>query len=247
MALSECFEKWRWLGEESKQWHTIRVIVCDIDDTLYTNSLYHAAGTRGEIVAVAQILEAQTGEVISYDEMAMRIRDRRQALTVMFGRPAGMTETVISLGITRAQWDELRCRVWRPEEWLVPDSDVCGALSLLNQKYRVVFATNSPVAVGRRVLAALGADKAVSDAPLFGSDTLGISKPHSDFFMRIAERLGFMPHHCIAIGDRAEMDGAPAIAAGYAGALIVFGGRDAFVAATLQFLTLEELEVGNEP
>ncbi|MFY9463042.1 MAG: HAD family hydrolase [Candidatus Sungiibacteriota bacterium] len=236
MALSERCRGWGWLGVENIPLHSIRAIVCDIDNTLYRNLEYHAAGTRGEINAVAEIIGVATGESISYDEMAMRIGDRRQALSVMLGRPAGMTETVISLGITRAQWDKLRCQVWRPEEWLEPDPDVCGTLILLSQKHRIVFGTNSPVAVGRRVLVALGIDKAVPDTPLFGSDTLGVSKPHSDFFMRIAERLGFMPQYCIAIGDRIEMDGMPALAAGYASALIVPGGRDAFIAAAYENL-----------
>ncbi len=147
-----------------------------------------------------------------------------------------MTETVRSFGIMQEQWDEFRCRVWQPEQWLSPDEEVCKTLCSLNQRYRIVFGTNSPIDVGRRVLATLGVDKAIPDTPIFGSDTLGISKPHADFFMRIAERMGFAPHHCIAIGDRTEMDGTPALAAGYAGAIIVPGGRDVFISAAYDLI-----------
>lgn len=224
-------DEWTLFGAEKLR--DIRVIISDIDGTLYRNQGYHADGTREEFIAVAEILG------VSYDIMEKRIRAHRQELGVSFGRPAGMTETVMSLGITRMQWDELRCRVWQPEKWLAPDPNICKTLSLLGKKYRVAFGTNSPVAVGRRVLVALGIDKV---APVFGSDTLAVSKPHPDFFVRIAERLGFMPYHCITIGDRAEMDGTPAVAAGYAGAIIVSGGPKAFITEASQLLATTKKE-----
>jgi len=234
--------EWQYLGEnrrESFEMSGISALIVDVDETLYPkHHPYHAAGTQGEIAEIAHILEKP------YAETEMRIWSHRQELSVRFGRPAAMTETVMSLGITREQWNELRCRVWRPEEWFSLDTEVCVMLVLLRQRYRIAFGTNSPIAVGRRVLVALGVDKAVPDAPLFGSDALGISKPHSDFFIRIAERLGFMPYQCLSIGDRVAIDGTPAIAAGYAGALIVPKGRDAFIAATTQlFIGRERMEV----
>ena len=201
----------------------INALVFDIDGTVYRHAKYHAEGTRGETAEIASILG------YSYEKAEACIAARKQEIAVRCGRSATMTETVMSLGVGRAQWNELRCRAWRPEAWLAHDPVLCALLLSLSQRYRIAFGTNSPVAVGRRVLNMLGVSAAVPDVPIFGPESFSVSKPDPCFFVKIAETLGISPGNCLSLGDREEADGTPAIAAGYADALIVSDGRDTII------------------
>ena len=155
---------------------------------------------------------------------------------------ATTTEAVLSLGITREQWNDLRCRAWKPEEWLKDDPELCVTLMCMQERYKIAFATNSPRGVGLRVLKALGIGIVMPDAIVFGPESFGVSKPNPDFFVRIAEQLGLLPSQCCSIGDREESDGTPAIIAGYAGALIV-QSRDVLVKIVPQLFLGHKEEV----
>ena len=211
-------EKWRLLRAPEDQ-SPICGLVFDIDDTLYHDPAYHEAGTQGEVAEIAKIL------CRSHNETALLIAERRQELKNELGRPVATTEIVLSLGVTRRQWNELRCRAWHPEEWLIADIGICNMLLRLSGAYRIAFGTNSPVSLGRRVLDAIGISAALPDIPVFGPESFSVSKPSPDFFARIAGELGLTPDQCVSIGDREETDGVPAIMAGFGNALIVFGGR----------------------
>ena len=198
-------------------------LLLDIDNTLYRHPAYHASGTRGEIAEIGKILEQ------SHDQVEALISGRKKEIAIRQGRPATMTESVLSLGVTRQQWNELRCRAWQPERWLEQDPQVCEILARLSNRYCIAFGTNSPLAVGRRVLTTIGVSGALPDAPVFGPESFAVSKLDPVFFKEIAGELGLTPCECISIGDREEADGTPAITAGYADALILSGSRDELV------------------
>lgn len=222
----------KWL--EASQAHAsappIEGIVFDIDNTVYHCPGYYQAGTAGEIREVARLLGKPA------DEMKDLIAERKSQLTEQSGRKATMTETVHSFGITPQQWNELRCRVWNPEEWLKTDPPVCQLFSQLGRRYRVVFGTNSPAAIGWRILKVVGITDELPAVPVFGPEHFGVSKPAVMFFTRVAESLGLPPEQCLSIGDREEVDGRPAINAGFAGAIIVPDSRDELVVVGERFL-----------
>lgn len=233
-------EAWRLLCGQINWPLYADALVFDIDKTLYDNSEYHAAGTRGEVSAIADIFGR------SYEDTAQAIAVQRSILSLEWGRPATMTETVLSLRITRTQWNQLRCRAWQPEDWLKDDPELCISLMCLQERYKIAFGTNSPREVGMRVLKTLGISIMMPDAPVFGPESFSVSKPDPAFFMKIVDQLGFVPSQCLSIGDREESDGTPAIGAGYAGALIVHG-RDILVEIVPQLFLghKEEMKYGS--
>ncbi len=229
-SISSC-RKWRLLcitGTEKLV--GISGLVFDIDGTLYHHPEYHAAGTREEISEIGRILG------YSYNDMESIIATRKQYIALQLNRQATMTETVLSLGITREQWNDLRCRAWQPEQWLTIDKEICRMMMQLKNRYKIAFGTNSPLAIGKQVLRMIGITAIMPNAHIFGSESFGISKPNPDFFSLIALRLELMTSQCLSIGDREEADGTPAIAAGYRDALIVSGNRDALLMATSKLL-----------
>lgn len=231
MESKPSYKAWRLLrtGGDTKP-VSVSGLVFDIDKTLYYHPEYHAAGTRGEISEIARILGH------SYDDMKSMIAARKQDLAIRLDRQATMTETVISLGVTRKQWNDLRCQAWQPEEWLTIDPEICHMVVCLKDRYKIAFGTNAPAAVGRRVLQMIGIIAVLSEVLIFGPESFGISKPDPRFFSLIAKELGLMASQCLSIGDREEADGIPAIEAGFADALIVSGSRSALIdAASILF------------
>ena len=108
MVFISCREKSRLLPTAQGQLCSMRGLIFDIDNTLYHDPAYHAAGTQGEIAEIATILGRSNRKIASL------IAARKQELAIKLGRPAAMTETVLSLGVTREQWNDLRCRAWHP-------------------------------------------------------------------------------------------------------------------------------------
>lgn len=212
-------------------------LIFDIDNTLYHHPEYHAVGTRGEISEIARILEH------TYDDMKHMIAQRKKAITLRHDRQATMTETVISLGITRQQWNDLRCRAWKPKEWLAVDPEICHMMLYLKDRYQIAFGTNSPIIVGTRVLEAIGMRAIMPEARIFGPESFHVSKPDPKFFVSIAKELGLQASQCLSIGDREEADGTPAILAGYAAALLLPGSRNGLIKAAATLFDYTRMEV----
>ena len=53
-----------------------------------------------------------------------------------------------------------------------------------------------------------------------GLDTFGVSKPHRAPFERAAEAMRREPRFCLAVGDRYDLDVAPALELGMGGVLV---------------------------
>ncbi|MDP3779017.1 MAG: HAD family hydrolase [bacterium] len=233
--------QWRLLrtGDDRDQLASVSALVFDIDNTLYHHPEYHAVGTRGEISEIARILGHE------YNDMKSMIAERKKYIAARFNRPATMTETVISLGITRQQWNDLRCRAWQPKEWLAIDHEICNMMLYLQGRYTIAFGTNSPIIVGTRVLETIGIMAVMPEAQIFGPESFDVSKPDPKFFVSIARELGVPPPQCLSIGDREEADGTPAILAGYAGALLLPGSRDALIEAASILFNYTRMEMNH--
>ncbi|TSC76423.1 MAG: Protein containing Haloacid dehalogenase-like hydrolase domain [Parcubacteria group bacterium Gr01-1014_31] len=203
----------------------IKGVIFDIDNTVYSNPGYFSASSCGEIAAIAQ-LKGQAPETV-----AAQLHTIRQKLGRTAGRPVTLTEAVYALGVTADEWHQLRCRVWQPEGSLTADDVVCVFFQRLAERFSVIaFGTNSPAVVGERVLKSVGLRSALPVAPIYGAETLAVSKPDPQFFARLAQRLHLPPEACLSVGDRDFSDGPPAISAGYAGAIIFPDGRDELLA-----------------
>ncbi|NUM25586.1 MAG: HAD family hydrolase [Candidatus Buchananbacteria bacterium] len=196
-------------------------IVFDIDNTVYYRTdEYLAAGSHNEVVEVAKILGVEPAEA------QRRIAAKRQEIATQQNRKVALTEGVLALGVTRRQWDVLRCTAWNPEKWIQPDSEMSELMRRLADRFTVCFGTNSPSEIGERIIELIGIRSTVPKVLVFGPDNIGHSKPDPQFFSLIAQVAGLDPATCLSIGDREFSEGPPALEAGYAGAIIVPGSRD---------------------
>jgi FMN phosphatase YigB (HAD superfamily) len=194
-------------------------LIFDLDNTLYTNRAYAEFQEKVLIDRLGQKLG------IGPEGAAERIRSLRAEREI-----AGMGKTSLgmlfqALGIdlsTSVRWRE---ECIEPGDWLKRDIQLDAALGILSKKYALGLTTNNPSLVGAKSLDALGVRSRFS--VLVGLDDTLRSKPAAEPFKETARRLGIEAARCISIGDRFDVDLAPAIELGM-GAVLVDGVEDVY-------------------
>ena len=202
----------------------IRGIIFDIDSTLYRNSEY-----AFEQIDV-QIREFAKERSIQPEEARQLVAEKRRAWAESHsGQKISLANVMVSLGVPVSKSIEWRRSLINPADFLSPDELLCKAVSLLEQKYKIICVTNNPVSTGTRTLEALNLFQFFFENPngmgLIGLDTCGVSKPAPEPFELAFKELGVKPENCISVGDRYDIDLAYPLSAG-AGGILVNGPED---------------------
>src|SRR3989344_5541080 len=193
----------------------VQGVIFDLDDTLYKNAPYRRDVAQREAEAVATALSW------NINDASTLLKKRREDLSDRLGRPARLTENVLDLGLSREWWDTTRSSVYKPEDFITHDQAVVSSLQQFIDSHKVAVATNSPSEVAHRILDLLGVHESLKQRMLIaGPDTLGVSKPETEYFLEVARRLGVAPEQCLSIGDDEQNDAHPAIEAGMGAAII---------------------------
>jgi phosphoglycolate phosphatase/putative hydrolase of the HAD superfamily len=188
-------------------------IIFDVDSTLYTCPAYAEAQIQGQI----QRLALELG--VAPQEMELRVEERRELLaTCDGGRKPSLGNVFVSFGIPISESVRWREELIDPADFLTQDTRLRDTLLALRSAAAIGVVTNNPAAVGRRTLAALGVEDLFP--VVVGLDTCGVSKPHRAPFLRAAAELGASAEHCLAVGDRFDIDIALPLELGMGGVLV---------------------------
>lgn len=196
---------------------TARALVLDFDSTLYTNPAY--ASFQNDVLI--ERLARERGE--SFETMKAKIDRLREKRAAAGESSTSLGNLFRDFGIdipTSVRWRE---ELIDPGRWLSKDQALDAALASLSRRFVLGLVTNNPASVGRKGLAALGVEDRF--ACVIGLDDTGQSKPDPAPFSLAAERLGVPPEDCVSIGDRYDVDLAPALTLGM-GAILVDGVED---------------------
>jgi phosphoglycolate phosphatase/putative hydrolase of the HAD superfamily len=194
-------------------------LLFDFDSTLYSNPGY--AEFQNEVL-IERLAELR-GE--SPAEIHARI-DARRAEDAAAGRgKTSLGNVFAGLGVpiqTSVAWRE---ELIEPGRWLEPDAELGSALGRLAARYSLALVTNNPRSVGLKGLEALGVSSCFE--VVVGLDDTMRSKPDPAPYSRAASALGLDPGACVSIGDRYDVDLAPALSLGM-GAVLVDGVEDVY-------------------
>ncbi len=204
-------------------------IVIDVDDTCYNCPEYTAHWKEMKFSGIAELLD------LTSEEAAVVVKKRKEALKLRYGRKFALTETVISLGINAREWNGLRNRLC-PELFLVRDQELVDVILLAARSFSLVFATNSPEKLGRKILGLLGIIPEEIGCRFMATDMVNFYKPDPNFFLAASYLAKTRSRDCISIGNRFHTDCQPALNAGYMGAVVVSGGRNETVDILKQLL-----------
>jgi FMN phosphatase YigB (HAD superfamily) len=196
-----------------------KALVFDLDNTLYTNPEYAAFQ---EDVLVER-LGRELG--LSAEAASARIAALRAERAAAGLGKTSLGRLFAALGIEIATSVRWREECYEPGEWLSKDQRLDRALAALSKRFVIALVTNNPRLIGEKSLAALGVRDHFST--LVGLDDTFAGKPAPEPFALVAGRLGLDPTVCVSIGDRFDVDLAPAMELGM-GAILVDGVEDVY-------------------
>ncbi len=196
-------------------------VLFDIDRTLYDDDEY----AHGQITALIARFARQFDEEPASAHRRIKEWQRTWSETNAGARQS-LGNTFASLGVpieTSVRWREA---IIEPEKHLQHDQRLRRAMELIRTRgsrpdaprLPLVVVTNNPVSTGMRSLAALGVDDLVDK--VVGLDTTMRSKPDAAPFRAALDRVGCDAASVVCVGDRYDVDIAPALALGIGGVLV---------------------------
>jgi HAD superfamily hydrolase (TIGR01509 family) len=195
-------------------------LVFDLDNTLYTNPAY--AAFQEEVLV--ERLGRELG--IGTDAAAARIAALRAERESAGLGKTSLGKLFAAIGIDIATSVAWREECIEPSKWLAKDQKLDRALSALSKRFALALMTNNPRLIGEKSLEALGVRRHFS--VLVGLDDTLSGKPAPEPFALVSRRLGLDPSRCVSIGDRFDVDLAPAMELGM-GAILVDGVEDVYL------------------
>lgn len=182
--------------DEPRSDEGIKIVIFDIDGTLYSSRSYEASLED----AIINIVGVKLG--VSREEALRRLREaKRRRMTVSY--------SIEELGLDRhAFYRELARRV-DPSLHISPRPALREGLSILRARgVKVAAHTNSGRELALKVLSSLGLEE--SDFDLLITSDEADPKPSPSGYSLILERLGCRPSEAVYVGDRPVVELRPA-------------------------------------
>jgi phosphoglycolate phosphatase/putative hydrolase of the HAD superfamily len=194
-------------------------LIFDLDNTLYT----HAGYTAFQEAVLVGRLGRELG--LGPEAAAAKIAALRAERVAAGLGKTSLGRLFAALGIeisTSVRWRE---ECIEPAKWLRRDARLDRTLGLLSKDFALALVTNNPRMIGEKSLVALGVRSRFT--VLVGLDDTFAGKPAAEPFVGTARALGVEPRLCVSIGDRFDVDLAPAMELGM-GAILVDGVEDVY-------------------
>jgi len=201
------------VGEDPK------ALVFDLDNTLYTNPAY--AQFQEEVLVERLGRHLGTGT----EGAAARIAELRAEREAAGQGKTSLGKLFAALGVDMRDSVKWREECIDPARWLKRNPSLDKALGSLAKRFQLGLMTNNPRLVGEKSLAALGVRERFS--VIVGLDDTLSGKPSREPFVEVCRKLGREPRECVSIGDRFDVDLAPAMELGM-GAILVTGVEDIY-------------------
>ncbi|MEE3410728.1 MAG: HAD family hydrolase [Treponema sp.] len=191
----------------------IKAIIFDIDSTLYTNAAYAFEQVDCQVRRFASL------RGITNDQARKMVADyRKKYAAENGGKKVSLSNALRSFGVSIEQSVQWRRELIEPADFLGPDKKLQEALAALGRRYKLLCVTNNPLLPAQKTLDALGVADLIE--VLVGLDTCNLSKPAKEPFERAANEAGVPFGKIVSVGDRYDLDLAPALELGMGGVLV---------------------------
>ncbi len=191
----------------------LKAIIFDIDSTLYTNAEYAFEQVDCQVRRFASL------RGITNDQARKMVADyRKKYAKENGGKKVSLSNTLLSFGVSIEQSVQWRRELIEPADFLGTDKRLQEALAALGRRYKLLCVTNNPLLPAQKTLDALGVADLIE--VLVGLDTCNLSKPAKEPFVLAAKKAGTDPASIVSVGDRYDLDLAPALELGMGGILV---------------------------
>ena len=191
----------------------IKAIIFDIDSTLYTNAAYAFEQVDCQVRRFASL------RGITNDQARKMVAEyRKKYAAENGGKKVSLSNTLRSFGVSIEQSVQWRRELIEPADFLGVDKKLQEALAALGRRCKLLCVTNNPLLPAQKTLDALGVADLIE--VLVGLDTCNLSKPAKEPFERAANEVGVPFDKIVSVGDRYDLDLAPALELGMGGVLV---------------------------
>ncbi|KPK70926.1 hypothetical protein AMJ87_08165 [candidate division WOR_3 bacterium SM23_60] len=180
----------------------IKVIIFDLDGTLYQSAVIRSKFAEAAYHAIAKLKRTTVAQA------QQLVEHKRAQMRSTYGDPVPYTLTLRSIGMSAEQWHTENIAYFDPRDYLEEDERLLNCLSALKKRYRLVILTNNNSVQTDRTLEALGV-KHLFDR-IYTYNTFKLLKPDPEFVRRAIEEMGVRPEECCFVGDRYNVDLEPA-------------------------------------
>ncbi|MDR0503674.1 MAG: HAD family hydrolase [Treponema sp.] len=188
-------------------------LLFDMDGTLYSHEEYLQSQTDLPIKRLAML----KGK--SFEQMSAEISEYRKNWSASNnGKALSLANAFTAFGITIEENIKWRNELCQPEKFLKPDLRLRSALEKLSVSHTLLLVTNNPVSVAHRTLLCLEVQDIFKN--IIGLDTCGVSKPNKVIFDYLSRFYRVSADRGVSIGDRYDIDIAPALEFGMGGILV---------------------------
>ncbi|WP_149555003.1 HAD family hydrolase [Treponema pectinovorum] len=204
----------------------VRVLIFDIDSTLYTNEEY----AHEQIDSQIRHFAALRG-ITAQQARAMIADFRKEWAANHSNQKISLGNLLTHFGISIEESIEWRKNLFNPFEYLKKDERLIETLKNLSNRFYLICVTNNPVLPAKKTLEALGVLEFFPN--VIGLDSTKKSKPAKEIFdlaVNLAEKHTAQKikyKNCISIGDRYDIDLALPLKLGM-GAILVDGVKDVY-------------------
>lgn len=187
-----------------KEGNARKVIIFDLDDTLYHEKKYVISGFR----AVADFLHKKK-EIDFYTTYALLLESFMRE-----GRGKNFDHLIEVLHLTDIEPTEL-VEVYQGH---TPDIALAGSarevLKNLSKRYTLSLLTNGWPSVQKQKVTALGINQYFDSVHYAQEQGIEKRKPHGHYFLKILTQYGILPKEALMVGDEEATDGHGARAVG---------------------------------
>jgi len=194
----------------------IEGIIFDLDGTLYDSDGMDSANKRAIIRAVAE------HKKIAEDSARATLEQALGQYSSSGGRPS-LYGTALHLGVPDEIIERFQNEQVIPGELLSADPELAREIERLSRTMQLALMTNTRTKIASAAVQALGIPTWAFSV-IRGGDELAHPKPSASDLLSICRELSIEPERCVSVGDRWNVDLAPAKEIGMQTREV--GGRD---------------------
>jgi len=186
------------------------LIIFDLDGTFYERRIYLKLYYDFAARFITSNTSMFTDE--AYDYLKSKGFDKSLG-------SVSVTDLIKDLGISLSYWNKVRDNEFDISSLLKPSKELIASVNLICKNYKTAILTNNTKFSAIRILKKIGFPPDTFTY-LHTSDDSNITKPMSEVFEIVADRLAVPYNEILSIGDRFEIDIEPVLKIGGSGVLV---------------------------
>ena len=178
-------------------------VILDIDQTIYKNRYLAHAYDEAMVNLIAKKYD------MDFAEARESLENKKKYIYMIEGL-SSTTKALLASGITIDEWIDFSCSQVDPRDYLAGDKGVIRTVKWLCKNFKIAVISNNNSIQLFRTYEAIGVEGYLSDVTTLSISNTKILKPNISLFGMALSRINVVAPNALSVGDREEIDLAPA-------------------------------------